>query len=311
MEVLAHTPLQLVVPGGQPPPPPLHMPPTQLCPAGHGLLQAPQLFVSLEVLTQAPPQLVVPVGQQTPLELNVPAGQAQTPLLQPAPAGQRLPQAPQLFTLLLVLVSQPLAGLLSQLAKPALQVKPHAPLLQIAVALAGVGQRLLQAPQCCGLVRMFVSQPLLAFRSQSANPALQTKPHVPPTQVGVALAGVGHWLPQAPQLPTSVSRLVSQPLATLASQLPNPARQTKLHWPWSQTGVALGRGGQRLPHIPQFLTSVFRLAQRALLQQVSPGLQQKGLTSTPQTGPWPRGAAGPHLEQIPPPCAASLLQAPR
>jgi hypothetical protein len=47
-----------------------------------------------------------------------------------------LPQVPQLLGLVSRLVSQPLPALLSQLAKPAVQVKPQVPLVQVAVAFA-------------------------------------------------------------------------------------------------------------------------------------------------------------------------------
>ncbi len=71
-------------------------------------------------------------------------------------------------TALLVLVSQPLAGLPSQSPKPALQLATvHAPAAQPATPLAAAQPRP-QAPQCDTVVRTSVSQPLAALPSQSA-----------------------------------------------------------------------------------------------------------------------------------------------
>jgi hypothetical protein len=53
---------------------------------------------------------------------------------------QAAPQAPQFSKLVRRFVSQPFAALLSQLPKPALQVKPQAPLVQVAAALAAAVQ---------------------------------------------------------------------------------------------------------------------------------------------------------------------------
>jgi hypothetical protein len=118
-----------------------------------GMLQPPQLLLSVCVLTQAAafplPQscgklaLLHEATQLAPEQINVPfvgaAGQdthlplqAIWPELQgvhtpPAqlPEGQIWPQLPQLFLSFDVSISQPLATLPSQLAKPAVHVTLH------------------------------------------------------------------------------------------------------------------------------------------------------------------------------------------
>ena len=106
-----------------------------------------------------------------------------------------------------MLVSQPLAIRPSQSANPALQRILQAPAEQIGTAL-GTGEHTTpQVPQLFTLVLTFVSQPLAALPSQSANPALQrTITHWPAVHEGVAL-GKEHAFPQLPQL--LISLLVS------------------------------------------------------------------------------------------------------
>jgi len=81
------------------------------------------------------------------------------------------PQEPQFAVLVLRFASQPLFGLLSQLANPELHVGTHAPVVQVVVPLAFV-QLLPQLPQFPVLVFVFVSQPFEAMPSQLPNPAL-------------------------------------------------------------------------------------------------------------------------------------------
>jgi hypothetical protein len=80
--------------------------------------------------------------------------------------GHCTPQALQWFTLVLVLVSQPLLIKPSQLPKPALQVMLQVPAEQAAVPLLLL-QALPQPPQLAVLFR-FTSQPLAGLLSQSA-----------------------------------------------------------------------------------------------------------------------------------------------
>jgi len=87
------------------------------------------------------------------------------------------------------------------------------PLAQVpAEQVAPVMQALLQVPQWVALVPRLASQPLLGSPSQLPKPVVQVKPQVPPVQVVVALARVGHTVEQPPQLPTSVWRLRHAPL---------------------------------------------------------------------------------------------------
>jgi hypothetical protein len=58
------------------------------------------------------------------------------------------------------LISQPLAGFLSQSAKPALHVKLHCEPVQVATALGRAGQTVPHAPQLLGLLRVSVHWPL-------------------------------------------------------------------------------------------------------------------------------------------------------
>ena len=76
----------------------------------------------------------------------------QTPLLHDALAAlgasaHWTPQLPQLLTLVLTFVSQPSPGVLLQSLKPALQVKPHWPLVQLGDALVAGAQAWPHVPQ--------------------------------------------------------------------------------------------------------------------------------------------------------------------
>src|SRR5262249_2446611 len=86
---------------------------------------------------------------------------------------QTWPQPPQCARLVLVLTSQPLAGLPSQFAKPGAQApRGQAPLTHVSPAFAR-SQALLQPPQFGRPVLVLTSQPLAGFPSQFANPELQ------------------------------------------------------------------------------------------------------------------------------------------
>ena len=106
----------------------------------------------------------------------------------------------------------------------------------------------------------------------STKPALQTKAHVPVAQFAVALAGAVQTTPHVPQFWT-VLRGVQAPL-----QQPCPVAQA-------------------FPHAPQLATSVWRLVQVVLPQQVGAvdGQQTAALVPTPHTFGWPVGAAGPQV----------------
>ena len=73
----------------------------------------------------------------------------------------------------------------------------------------------------------------------------------PPVHAGVAWL-VEQTLPQLPQL-LSVVRSVSQPFATIPSQLPHPAAQVTPHIPMVHNApVACAPTGHMLPQVPQF-----------------------------------------------------------
>ncbi len=73
----------------------LHVPPTHVSPAAHGLPQLPQFFGSVDVSVQPFAQQVsVPVQTGPPLQLG---GVTQLPSVQVAPVGQTWLQPPQLF----------------------------------------------------------------------------------------------------------------------------------------------------------------------------------------------------------------------
>ncbi len=221
---LASTPSQL-------PKPALHGPITQLPPRQLGLefgaaaqraLHEPQFTGSTSVLTSQPSLGFMLQSASGRTQLPTP----HTPALHvgppPAGTGHTLPQRPQLLREVLRLTSQPLTGLPSQSANPGLHLaNRHAPSAQSLTALAKLQTRP-HMPQLLASPRMLTSHPSIKLRLQSAKPALQVPPHMPPTQVALPLATIGHIRPHIPQLLVSVVRLVSQPSPTLLLQSPNP-----------------------------------------------------------------------------------------
>ena len=111
---------------------------------------------------------------------------------------QMRPQPPQFALLVFVLVSQPLSGLKSQLANPAVHIpiaQPPAP--QVAVALANAHAR--PQPRQFTTVLSGDSQPSPTIRLQSPKPTLQAPiPHIPLLQTATARGGA-QVIPQAPQ----------------------------------------------------------------------------------------------------------------
>src|SRR5262249_29632724 len=74
--------------------------------------------------------------------------------------------------------------LFPQAAKPALHTKPHTPLLQVAVELAGAGQaRLSQPPQCCGSLLKFVQTPWQSSGRRSGQTHFSPEQVLPPVHV--------------------------------------------------------------------------------------------------------------------------------
>src|SRR6185503_7782227 len=96
---------------------------------------------------------------------------------------------------------------------------PQVPLEQAGLPLMSL-QILLQTPQVSALPR-FDSQPLVACKSQSANPAGQEMvEQLPPLQNPGEQS-----VRQLPQWVALVPRLVSQPLAAFPSQSARPGAQ--------------------------------------------------------------------------------------
>jgi hypothetical protein len=86
VRVSTQVPLHEVCPAGQPPPP-MHAPPTQLCPEAQALPQAPQCAVLVVTSTQAPPHDMRGAAH---------AGEVtQAPALHALPPGQARPHIPQ------------------------------------------------------------------------------------------------------------------------------------------------------------------------------------------------------------------------
>jgi hypothetical protein len=149
--VSTHAPEQTVCPAGHVAP---HVPAAHVAvpPLGapHALPQRPQCARVVLVLASQPLAALLSQSPKPALHINehAPALQAGVPLA----AAHAFAQRPQCATLDVVSVSQPLAGLPSQSAKPAAQRTPHAPAAQVAVALAAAGHALPQRPQCAGSV---------------------------------------------------------------------------------------------------------------------------------------------------------------
>jgi hypothetical protein len=162
-------------------------------------------------------------------------------------------QLPQLAALLVTFFSQPssapVAGRL-QLAKPSAHVELHVPLLQLLDITFWVPHARAQAPQWFWLVLRSTSQPLASLLSQLPHPALQDcTMQTPYRQVEVAFGRL-HGVPHAPQL-LRVYRSVSQPLAGLLSQLPQPAEHVGEQTPATHEVVPCAFA-QVVPHAPQF-----------------------------------------------------------
>jgi len=245
----AQVPPHIVVPRGQ-----AHAPAAHVPLAGHARPQVPQ-FETLVAVAASQPLAALPSQSAKPAAqlatAHAPAMQAAVPLA----AAQARPHAPQLPALVRVSTSQPLAGLRSQSAKPALHAPiAHAPAAHVAAALAKLQARP-QAPQWAALVRVSASHPLAALRSQSAKFAAHAViAQAPAVHAPVPLAGL-HARPQAPQW-AEVSSVASQPLAALPSQLPRPAAQAVPQVPAVHAADPPAGAGQALLQAPQWAVLV-------------------------------------------------------
>ena len=113
-----------------------------------------------------------------------------------------------------------------------------------------------QLPQAVALLRS-ASHPLREMLSQLAKPLLQAPNWQEPAEQTPLALGKLQLVPQAPQLALSVAKFVSQPLPTLASQLPKPALQATEHPLVVQLAVPLFPL-QALPQVPQWARLVSR-----------------------------------------------------
>jgi len=161
-------------------------------PVEHALPHVPQSLALLVVLTQAPLQSVgVPDGQP---ETHVEFVHTGVPPLHACPE----PQPPQLFASFVKFAQAPLQSVV-----PLLQVKPHALLLHIAVALATDVEQ--EWPQVLQLLMSLVGSTQLPLQNMGATdgqPDAHEYTPVAPTHTGVPPL---QSLPQVPQLPALVS----------------------------------------------------------------------------------------------------------
>jgi hypothetical protein len=132
----------------------------------HATPQAPQLFAFVVRSVSQP-------SATWPLQSPAPGAQLAMPHTPPVQLGvppdveHLFPQPLQLFTLVAVLTSQPLAALASQSANPVVHWMEHWPPEQLGVPFT-VLHACPQPPQFCALVFRLTSQPLAAVPSQSA-----------------------------------------------------------------------------------------------------------------------------------------------
>ncbi len=230
-------------------------PAAQTWPPVHTRPHAPQLVLSLMRFTQVPAQSVCPVGH------------TQTPIAHDCPPEHARPHVPHDVLVAVRLVSQPLAGLLSQLPKPAL----HAPIAQVpeaqvADALANTHGRP-HAPQWLASLAKFTSQPLAGLLSQLPKPALHAiETHAPPAHVGIPLVRL-QTRPHMPQLRASVAVVDSQPLVVMPSQSASPVAQSvpTMHVPEAQKAVRPVGAAQRLAQRPHDDESVRRSVSQPLV----------------------------------------------
>jgi hypothetical protein len=136
--------------------------------------------------------------------------------------------------------------------RPALQVKSHRPLVQVAVPPEGVAQGVQLAPQEAGEVSLLHDACWPC--PQLWNPGAQTKRQLPLWQVAVALAGgAGHGVQELPHDSTLLLLLQVSP------QRWWPSLQRKSHLPPSQVALALAAAGHGLHEAPHELTLLLLL----------------------------------------------------
>jgi hypothetical protein len=210
-----------------------HFPPEQTSLLPQVVPQAPQLLGSLSVLTQAPLHLAKPCMQ---VLSHAPARQMGMPF---AGASHTMPHAPQFCASVMVSMQLDRHG-----EKPGSHATLHLAEVHTPLPWSGEGQAMMHVPQCAAELLVSTHEPpqLLLLLSQlsehwppeqtlpAAHALLQSPqragsavrstqvpsqsrsgdeqatPHTPASQVRVPLPESGHFLPQAPQLSTSVFR---------------------------------------------------------------------------------------------------------
>jgi hypothetical protein len=185
-------------------------------------------------------------------------------------------------------VSQPLAGAPSQLPKPG----SHAPRRQVAsthdAAALAKTQRFPQPPHWLTLVEKSASQPLLRLPSQLPKPPLHAiATQVPPAQVGDPFV-LSQREPHAPQLFGLLLVFTSQKSLAMPLQSASGAVHIppSMHDELAQNAVRPAPPEQRLPQVPQLVTSVATLVSQpsvgSLLQSRKPALHAP-IVHTPDT----------------------------
>jgi hypothetical protein len=254
-----------------------------------GRLHAPQFAGDVAMFTSQP--LAASPSQSAKPSLQVmpqrPAVHDAVPLV-PLHA---LPHAPQCATVFCRFTSQPFAALRSQSPNPALhELIAHMPATQEGVAFAG-RHALPQRPQCV------VDEARSAHMPGGHNVSVpQSLSHTPERQTIPSAQRV----PQAPQCCGEVPSSASQPLASIASQLPRPSvHAATTQRPALHAAVAPMRE-HAVPHAPQCMADVVRSVSQPLL--ASPSQSPRPVGHAPAQRPsvhnMPMGQVRPHAPQL-------------
>ncbi len=303
---LAGLPSQSAKPVSQRPTP--HTPPVQSTVAcgraAQGRLHAPQFITSVAVrvsqpLLTSPSQSSVPEAH-TPMP-QAPARHTAVPL---GGVGHALPQRPQFDTSVVVTVSQPFVGLMSQSAKPALhEATVHAPAAHPGAPLL-TEHALPQRPQWPVAVRRSVSQPFDGSPSQSPKFSSQrATAQRPAVQAGVPCS-TRQAVPHAPQCVTLVPVSVSQPLPAIMSQSASGAAQAPTAQAPMTHAAVPPITMHALPQRPQWPVLVRRSVSHPfsgfMSQSAKPSSQRPTAQRPPaQSGvPWSTRQAAPQVPQF-------------
>ena len=233
-------------------------------PATQGARQAPQWSVSV-LRSDSQPLVTLPSqSPRPPAQVEVHTPRAHMPM------PQERPQAPQLVLLVSVFTSQPFIGFMSQSAKPGshetiAQAPAAHPFTRTFVRLHAASQR----PQCCALVTVLVSQPVVGSASQSPKPVLHASIAQALMRHAAVALRIAQARPQAPQLAVSVRLSTSQPFAAIPSQSAKPGAHSMRQAPITQMPTELVPAGHAVPQAPQFIAAVWRLTSQPLVALMS------------------------------------------